>query len=435
MLNARLGYAVGDEGTVLRLDGRDKTVTPVDAGVSERLNAVVAIPGLGQVVAVGAGGAIYRSARGQWVKEASPVTTALNAIAVAESGVLWVVGDGGVVLFRAPGDTRWRQQWIGADRPLRAVTVDPRGAVLASDGLGGLWARGDDGGAWRLLKTPGLPTLVALAPLAYVQMRPIPRDIRYLYQSSAPLPSVDAYARNPAAELGLPLKDRTAVQRGYRTPVLFGGITWERAIPGDEKSRILKYNSALLVDGMGRVAGRYDKNYPLLFGEYLPFGETFPVLYEWIPESGGFVAGRDVEVFPFGEHRIGVMICYEDILPGFARKLASRRPNVIVNVTNDAWFGETAEPYLHLTLSVLRSVESRVMLVRSTNTGVSAVIDPVGRLVGQTSLHDAEVLEAELVMMPGGTVYERIGDGFSYLLLLLLAGWWWRRVPARPRST
>jgi apolipoprotein N-acyltransferase len=256
------------------------------------------------------------------------------------------------------------------------------------------------------------------------RFRPIPRDVVEILQSTSSPPEHAAEDRSS----NTPLADRFAPQRGFATPLLFGALTY-RPNPLNTSVRhpgVDLLNSAILLDARGKVLGIYDKVYLLVFGEHIPLGETFPVFYEWLPEAGDLTAGQQVQVIPFGPYRIGVMVCYEDILPAFIRKVAAGDPNVLINVTNDAWFGKTPEPYLHLALAVFRTVEARLALVRSTNTGVSCFVDPVGRITAQTGLEDAESLLADVPMMPGGTLYQLIGDWPAWACLAALPLLWWR---------
>lgn len=186
------------------------------------------------------------------------------------------------------------------------------------------------------------------------------------------------------------------------TPLLFGGLSRR-----EEHS----YNTAFLAGADGEVLGSYDKTYLLAFGEYLPFGETFPSLYDLSPNSGHFTPGDHVEPMALGDYRITTLICYEDVLPGFTRgAVAAGQPHLLVNITNDAWFGDTNEPWIHLALAKFRAVEHHRALVRSTNSGVSAVIDPVGRVVEQSGVFTREALVSDVPMLDEGTVYETVGD-------------------------
>jgi apolipoprotein N-acyltransferase len=232
-------------------------------------------------------------------------------------------------------------------------------------------------------------------------------------------------------ETDFPENARVRVRRGFTRPLVFGAIT----TPEDEEA--LNYNSALYLDADGRFAGRFDKIFLLMFGEYIPFREWLePVLPK---NASHFARGDKVVTFPFTHdgksYRLGPMICYEDILPGFGRKLAALHPHLLVNITNDAWFGDTAEPWEHLALSVFRAVEARTDLVRSVNTGVSAFIDASGRVMSKSYAVDPHIHPAPMsghldtvVLLEGGhTFYARVGDLFGWLCatatLLLWIGW------------
>ena len=171
------------------------------------------------------------------------------------------------------------------------------------------------------------------------------------------------------------------------------------------------FNTALLSAANGAILGRYDKEYLLAFGEYLPFGETFPILYEWSPNSAALSSGTSLDPLPMGEHRISTLICYEDILPGYVNRMVQHAdPDLLVNLTNDAWFGDSTEPWIHLALSQLRAVEHRRYLIRSTNSGVSAMIDPVGRVPLHGGTFTEEALIGVAKFMRQRTVYEILGD-------------------------
>jgi apolipoprotein N-acyltransferase len=168
--------------------------------------------------------------------------------------------------------------------------------------------------------------------------------------------------------------------RKLKIPALFGALLVKR-----DPEHFRAYNVALATAADGHVVGRYDKHYLLAFGEYIPFGEQFPILYEWSPNSGHLTPGTSVEPVPLAGHPVTALVCYEDILPGFVNDAINHgSPEMIVNVTNDAWFGDTTEPWIHLALAEMRAVEHRRYLLRSTNSGVSAVIDPVGRVIAHS---------------------------------------------------
>lgn len=214
-------------------------------------------------------------------------------------------------------------------------------------------------------------------------------------------------------------RDRRKVMRGLKVPLIFGAITYA-------KNERAPYNTAFMMDPSGEIKGHFDKNKLLIFGEYIPFYETFPKFRKWFPAASHFTAGTTVTTFPFRGKRIAPLICYEDLMPHFTRRLAKLRPNLLVNITNDAWFGATSEPYEHMALAVFRAVELRLDLVRAVNTGVTSVIDATGRVLSQTGAHDPVVepgvaperLLETAALLPGAkTVYTEIGDVFGYLML------------------
>ena len=212
---------------------------------------------------------------------------------------------------------------------------------------------------------------------------------------------------------------RATVGEKLHLPAIFGGVLY-RVDPDRQKW----FNVALSSNADGDINGRYDKEYLLQFGEHLPFSETFPILYKWSPNSGGFTPGTKLDplFITLGEttHKVAVLICYEDIIPAFTNALVrATDPELLVNITNDAWFGATTEPWEHLALAQLRAVEHRRFLIRSTNSGVSAVVDPVGRLIAHTEVRDVQEasfakpdsLLVDAHWMHGAkTVYELLGN-------------------------
>jgi apolipoprotein N-acyltransferase len=237
--------------------------------------------------------------------------------------------------------------------------------------------------------------------------------------------------------------DMRQLQRGFQTPLLFGALTLER-----KDRSYVPYNTALLLDRGGQIRGSFDKNFLLIFGEYLPFASQLSFLRELIPEISNFARGTDTRTFPFDYHgrrySLGPMICYEDIIPAFSRRLFSdaNPPNLMINITNDAWFGATSEPYEHLALAVFRAVEHREDLVRAVNTGVSAFIDAAGRVYKKGPSVDptltpgvppVTLLADAALLSPGGS-YQRLGETFGggCLILVLLLGLLARRRAGLP---
>src|SRR5690348_1986099 len=137
----------------------------------------------------------------------------------------------------------------------------------------------------------------------------------------------------------------------------------------------------------------------------------FPYLYQMSPNSSRFSPGKSIEPLVWGDHRISTLICYEDILPSFVNGMvAHASPDLLVNMTNDKWFGDSTEPWIHLALAKLRAVEHRRYLVRATNSGVSAIVDATGRVVAHGGTFDAEQLVGEVRFLSSKTVFEALGD-------------------------
>lgn len=202
---------------------------------------------------------------------------------------------------------------------------------------------------------------------------------------------------------------------------------------GDYRDGTGSYNSAYLVSPAGGPALRYDKVHLVPFGEYAPLRSVFPFLGRVVPWEEDFSPGPGYPVFPLADlspprepaPRIGVLICYEDIFPGPARRLVKAGAGLLVNVTNDAWFGYTPAPFQHSAAAAFRAVENRVYLARAANTGYSCVIDPWGRVVGEVADR-----EGRRLFVPGWVTvsvhprirpsfYRRHGDLFSWICIVL----------------
>ncbi|MBI2027610.1 MAG: apolipoprotein N-acyltransferase [Deltaproteobacteria bacterium] len=187
------------------------------------------------------------------------------------------------------------------------------------------------------------------------------------------------------------------------------------------------FNTAYYLNAKGEVVGRYDKIYLLMFGEYMPLSNIFPFLKDLIKEVSDFTPGSEIQNFPLKTEFIGPLICYEDIIPSFVRRVVKNGATVLLNLANNSWFGESACPYQHLALSVFRSVENKVPLVRCTNTGISAFIDATGKIQNKSKLGSAEILSGEVKAPHIQTIYSKIGSMFAviccvFLLFLIARG-------------
>jgi apolipoprotein N-acyltransferase len=185
--------------------------------------------------------------------------------------------------------------------------------------------------------------------------------------------------------------------------------------------RMTLYNSAFLVTADGRIQGRYDKSHLVPFGEYVPLGRFLPFVRKLVEGVGDFKPGPPGRVLPWGPRRLGVLICYEAIFPELARRQVENGADLLVNITNDAWYGRTSAPYQHFSMAVFRAVENRRAMVRSANTGISGFIDPVGRVSGASGLFTEAAAVQPLPVMRGRTLYNRWGDVVGWGCVLVAA--------------
>lgn len=206
--------------------------------------------------------------------------------------------------------------------------------------------------------------------------------------------------------------------------------------PGYDAASGKPTNSMFFIDRDGGMADRpYDKVHLLIFGEYFPFSDRFPVLREWFPYTGDFARGPGPEARRVAGILAGPQICYEGLFPDVSRTLADQGAQIFVNVTNDSWFGTSAEPYQHLFMTLARGIEFRRPIVRATNTGISAAMRADGTLLDLSPLH-AEwtgLYEIPYRKAPRPTFYQ----GYGYRLVpaalwlaaafLIATGWRGRR--------
>jgi apolipoprotein N-acyltransferase len=178
-------------------------------------------------------------------------------------------------------------------------------------------------------------------------------------------------------------------------------------------------NSAFLVE-RGGITRRYDKMQLVPFGEYVPLRDWLFFVRAIAAEIGEFSPGRQRVIFPLAGAPFGTVICYEVIFPDLFRRGVIAGAAFMANITNDAWFGETSGPWQHLGTVSLRAVENRVAIARAANTGVSAFVDPSGRVRRTLGLGERGVLADRLPLRQRETLYARWGDWFVYACLALV---------------
>ncbi|MBU0575787.1 MAG: apolipoprotein N-acyltransferase, partial [Proteobacteria bacterium] len=183
----------------------------------------------------------------------------------------------------------------------------------------------------------------------------------------------------------------------------------------EDEGRINYMNSAFLLRPDGTLSGRYDKVHLVPYGEYVPLRRFFPFIGKLVAGVGDFKAGKGFYPLTINIHRLGVLICYEAIFPEGAREYKQKGAQILVNITNDAWFGRTSAPYQHLSMTVFRAIETRLYLVRAANTGISSIIDPTGEILSRTGIFERTFLKGEVKIIDERTFYAAYGDLFVYL--------------------
>ena len=191
-----------------------------------------------------------------------------------------------------------------------------------------------------------------------------------------------------------------------------------------EFRRKARFNSAFLISPQKRIEGQYNKMRLMPFSEYLPHKDLLPWPSRIASAAGNFVPGSEWTVFNPGPAKFGVLICWENFFPALFRKYAKKDVDLMVNITNEARFGETAAPYQFLAINVFRAAENRVPIVRAANTGISCFIDPHGRITGRVSENSKDVfvegyLTQEIRVSQKKTFYTDYGDVFAFACLIL----------------
>jgi apolipoprotein N-acyltransferase len=205
-------------------------------------------------------------------------------------------------------------------------------------------------------------------------------------------------------------------------PILVGSID---VLDGDAPGRPTGApnrltNTAFLVTEKG-ITGRYDKIHLVPFGEFVPLSGVIGFVRGWAEFIADLEPGSRAVVFPGPPAPFGVVICYEGIFPDLFREFVNNGARVMVNMTNDGWFGRTSGPEQHLAMYPFRAVEHRISVVRAANTGISAFVAPTGQVVRHLGLFQRGVLSDRVQLRQGRTLFTRLGDWVTYLSLGLAA--------------
>lgn len=231
-------------------------------------------------------------------------------------------------------------------------------------------------------------------------------DLLVLPESPAPLSyQYDAGYRKTLTELA----------KRYSLGLIFNNIAY-----ADVGSEIRYYNSAYFLGGDGKEIGRYDKIHLVPFGEYIPWQSLFSFGETVSKDVGAFSPGEKYSVVAMGGHPANAVICYEIIFPDLVRRFVQNGSGLIVNLTNDQWYGESAAPYQHFTMSRWRAIENRRYLLRAANSGVSAIVEPTGRIQVETGLLLQAVCVGRFAFISDLTVYSRHGDFLVMLCAIIM---------------
>jgi apolipoprotein N-acyltransferase len=204
----------------------------------------------------------------------------------------------------------------------------------------------------------------------------------------------------------------TVLSQELDTPLLIGSIDRE------EGAGRKLLNSAFLLTGQG-IRAKYDKIHLVPFGEYVPLAWLIGFVRSWAEFISDFAAGKTGTIFSLPGARFGTVICYEVIFPELFRRFVTGGASFMVNITNDAWFGRTSGPWQHLGMLPLRAVEHRVAIARAANTGISAFVEPSGRVSQMLPLFDRGTLAERVVLRTRTTLYTRLGDWLAHGCLAL----------------
>ncbi len=208
----------------------------------------------------------------------------------------------------------------------------------------------------------------------------------------------------------------TAVAQDSNSYLIIGSTAWTHPSSADEKPQPL--NSALVMDPQGRVVGRYDKIHLVPFGEYTPLKSFLFFAGKLTNEVGDFARGTEHKVFNLDHTRVGIFICYESVFPDEVREFGENGAQVLVNISDDTWYGYTGE-LQHLAMARMRSIENYRWMLLSTNSGTTAAVDPYGRVVTKAQRNVRTAMVAPYAPLIETTFYSRNGDLFAWICVVI----------------
>jgi apolipoprotein N-acyltransferase len=277
-----------------------------------------------------------------------------------------------------------------------------------------------------VLVQPNIPILVGgdwtqqyfqdtLADLTSTSLTPPVGEQRHPELIAWPESPAPFYSNDPAFRDAI-----NNVAKSTRAWMVVGSVRTERPSKSTPQTEI--FNSAALVDPTGEWVARYDKVHLVPFGEYVPFKSLFGFAGGLTKEVGDFSQGVVRSPLIAGDEKLGVFICYESIFPDEVRRFAANGAQVFVNISNDGWYGDSGAYAQHLKQARMRAIENDRWLLRDTNTGATAAIDPYGRVVQTVPRKIRTALSASYALENSTTFYTRHGDWLAYACAIISIG-------------
>jgi apolipoprotein N-acyltransferase len=230
----------------------------------------------------------------------------------------------------------------------------------------------------------------------------------------------------------------SGLARTADTPVIVGsvGVDFDPVSPRGYH----EFGSAAVFNSEGSYLGRYDKIHRVPWGEYVPYEQFFAFAGKLVSGIGNMEAGTEHKLFQLNGHRVGIFICYESIFGDEVRQFVLNGADVLVNISDDGWYGDSGAPWQHLDMARMRAIENDRWVLRDTNTGITTAIDPHGRGVFTTPRHIRAAFAFPFAYRSGTTFYTRHGDWFAWLCaiasaILLAFSFVRRKVSHRPLIT
>lgn len=256
----------------------------------------------------------------------------------------------------------------------------------------------------------GMPELPGTPRIAVLRREARPRDVILWPESPARLEEHDASVQVQLSRLA----------RAAGAPLIVGGYDMDPTVRSAvHPEGYVLYNSASFIKPDGSLAGHYAKMHLVPFGEYVPFKRIFFFAGSLLADAGNFSSGDARTLFHTGGHTFGTFICYESIFGDEIREFALNGADVLVNLSNDGWYGDTSAPWQHLNMVRMRAIENHRWVLRATNTGVTASIDPAGRVVVAAPRHVRTAIQVPFGYERAITFYTRRGDLFAWSCVLL----------------